>query len=148
MDIIELLENKEILKGIRFPHKIERVTQVVITAGSISCLVDFRHYSLQAPAMAIFLPDQVVESIEVDEVFRGFGMVVSASFTDSLNLPVSLQERLFIKNKQFHAISNEELKAYLSCFDQVSSVMKQKENPYREEIIKHLFSAYYYGLGY
>lgn len=148
MDIIELLENKEILKGIRFPHKIERVTQVVITAGSISCLVDFRHYSLQAPAMAIFLPDQVVESIEVDEEFRGFGMVVSASFTDSLNLPVSLQERLFIKNKQFHAISNEELKAYLSCFDQVSSVMKQEENPYREEIIKHLFSAYYYGLGY
>lgn len=148
MDIIELLENKEILKGIRFPHKIERVTQVVITAGSISCLVDFRHYSLQAPAMAIFLPDQVVESIEVDEEFRGFGMVMSASFTDSLNLPVSLQERLFIKNKQFHAISNEELKAYLSCFDQVSSVMKQEENPYREEIIKHLFSAYYYGLGY
>ena len=26
--------------------------------------------------------------------------------------------------------------------------MKQEGNPYREEIIKHLFSAYYYGLGY
>lgn len=148
MGDIELLENEEILRGIRFPHKIERVTQIVITAGSISCIVDFRHYSLQAPAMAIFLPDQVVESIEVDAEFRGFGMVMSASFTDSMNLPVSLQERLFLKNNQFHAISNEELRAYLSCFDQVSSVMKQEDNPYREEIIKHLFSAYYYGLGY
>ena len=145
---IELLENEEILRDIRFPHKIERVTQIVITAGSISCLVDFRYYSLTAPAMAIFLPDQVVESIDVDTEFKGFGMVMSASFTDSMNLPVSLQERLFLKNNQFHSISNEELKAYQSCFDQVSSVMKQEDNPYREEIIKHLFSAYYYGLGY
>ena len=148
MGDIELLENEEVLRGIRFPHKIERVTQIVITAGSISCIVDFRHYSLTAPAMAIFLPDQVVESIEVDEEFQGLGMVISEEFTNSMNLPVSLQERLFLKNNQFHAISNEELKAYLSCFDQVSSVMKQEENPYREEIIKHLFSAYYYGLGY
>ncbi len=145
---IELLQNEEILRGIRFPHKMDRVAQIVITAGSISCLVDFRHYSLQAPAMAILLPDQVVESIEVDAQFEGFSMVISASFTDSINLPVSLQERLFLKNNQFHAISNEELKAYLSCFEQVSSVMKQEDNPYREEIIKHLFSAYYYGLGY
>ena len=87
---IELLENEEILRDIRFPHKIERVTQIVITAGSISCLVDFRYYSLTAPAMAIFLPDQVVESIDVDAEFKGFGMVMSASFTDSMNLPVSL----------------------------------------------------------
>ena len=30
---IELLENGSILKGLRFPHKINKVTQIVITAG-------------------------------------------------------------------------------------------------------------------
>ena len=39
---IELLECGSILKGLRLPHKIKKVTQIVITAGQLSCLVDFR----------------------------------------------------------------------------------------------------------
>ena len=94
---IELLDSGNILKGLRFPHKIKKVTQIVITAGQLSCLVDFRMWSLKAPAVALFLPGQVVESIDLDNDFSGFGMV-----------------------------------------------MNQPDNPYREEIIRHLFSAHYY----
>ena len=39
---IELLDSGSILKGLRFPHKIKKVTPIVITAGHLSCLVDFR----------------------------------------------------------------------------------------------------------
>ena len=145
---IELLESGSILKGLRFPHKIKKVTQIVITAGQFSCLVDFRMWSLKAPAVALFLPGQVVESIDLDEDFSGFGMVMNQEFTDSLNLPVSLQERLFIKDTQFYSVSEEVLDALSSVYRQVSSLMNQHDNPYKEEIVKHLFSAYYYGLGY
>lgn len=145
---IELLENETILKGLRFPHKIAKVTHIVVTSGQFSCLVDFHAYSLKAPAMAIFLPGQVVESLETDEKFTGFGMVVSQDFTDSMNLPVSLQERLFIKHTQFYEITDEVLDVLTSCYKQVSSIIRQESNPYREEIIKHLFSAHFYGLGY
>ncbi|MBO5890539.1 MAG: AraC family transcriptional regulator [Alistipes sp.] len=145
---IELLENGNIIRGLRYPFKIEKVTQIVITAGGLSCIVDFRSYTLKAPAMAIFLPGQVVESLDVDEEFKGLGMIITPEFTDSLNLPVTLQERLFLKHTQFHAISNEAIDAYLSCYRQVAGIMKQNGNPYQEQIIKHLFSAYYYGLGY
>ena len=65
-----------------------------------------------------------------------------------MNLPVSLQERLFIKNHQFYEISEEVLDVLTSCYRQVSSIMKQETNPYKEEIIRHLFSAHFYGLGY
>ena len=145
---IELLESGSILKGLRFPHKIRKVTQIVITAGQLSCLVDFRMWSLKAPAVALFLPGQVVESIDLDVDFSGFGMVMNPEFTDSLNLPVSLQERLFIKDTQFYSVSEEVLDALSSVYRQVSSLMNQPDNPYREEIIRHLFSAHYYGLGY
>ena len=145
---IELLESGSILKGLRFPHKIKNVTQIVITAGQFSCLVDFRMWSLKAPAVALFLPGQVVESIDLDEDFSGFGMVVSQNFTDSLNLPVSLQERLFIKDTQFYSVSPEVIDVLTYVYRQVSSLIKQHDNPYKEEIIKHLFSAHYYGLGY
>lgn len=145
---IELLENENILSGLRFPHKIRKVTHLVVTSGRFSCIVDFRTYSLSAPAMAIFLPGQVVESLEADEEFAGFGMVVSSDFTDSMNLPVSLQERLFIKHTQFYEITEEVLEVLSSCYKQVSSILKQDSNPYKEEIIRHLFSAHFYGLGY
>lgn len=145
---IELLENEDIIKKLHFPHKIAKVTQIIIKSGRFSCLVDFRSYSLEAPAVAIFLPGQVVESLETDENFSGFGMVMSAEFTDSMNLPVSLQERLFLKSTQFHSVSQEAVEAYILCYRQVSGIIKQEDNPYREQIIKHLFSAYYYGLGY
>ena len=98
--------------------------------------------------MALFLPGQVVESIDLDEDFVGFGMVMNPEFTDSLNLPVSLQERLFIKDTQFYSVSEEVIDVLTSVYRQVSSLMKQQDNPYKEEIVKHLFSAYYYGLGY
>ena len=145
---IELLDSGSILKGLRFPHKIKKVTQIVITAGQLSCLVDFRMWSLKAPAVALFLPGQVLESIDLDEDFSGFGMVMNPEFTDSLNLPVSLHERLFIKSTQFYSVSEEVLDALSSVYRQVSSLMNQPDNPYREEIIRHLFSAHYYGLGY
>lgn len=80
---IELLDGGSILKGLRFPHKIKKVTQIVISSGQFSCLVDFRTWSLKAPAVALFLPGQVVESIEFDEDFVGFGMVMNQEFTDS-----------------------------------------------------------------
>ena len=145
---IELLDNRSILKGLRFPHKIKKVTQIVITAGQFSCLVDFRMWSLKAPAVALFLPGQVVESIDLDEDFAGFGMMMNLEFTDSLNLPVSLQERLFIKDTQFYSVEEEVIDVLSSVYKQVSSLMYQHDNPYKEEIVKHLFSAYYYGLGY
>ena len=145
---IELLESESIFNGLRFPHKIKKVTQIVITDGQLSCLVDFCMWSLKAPAVALFLPGQVVESIEIDEDFAGFGMVVSQNFTDSLNLPVSLQERLFIKDTQFYSVSEEVIDVLSSVYRQVSSLIKQHDNPYKEEIIKHIFSAHYYGLGY
>ena len=145
---IELLDNDTLLKGLRFPHKVGKVTQVVIAAGEISCIVDFYSYTLKAPSMAIFFPGQVIESIETNDEFQGFGMVTSEAFTDSLNLPVSFQERLSYKSKHFYTLNPEGLEAFTNCYAMVKSIMNQEGHPYKEEIIRHLFSAYYYGLGY
>lgn len=145
---IELLDNESILTGLRFPHKVNKVTQVVIAKGEISCIVDFYSYSLNAPSVAIFLPNQIIESIEVSDDFEGFGMVTTEAFTDSLNLPVSFQERLSFKSNHFYSLNHEGLNAFMNCYAMVKSIMKQEDHPYKEEIVRHLFSAYYYGLGY
>lgn len=148
MKNIELLDNSTIIAGIRFPHKVSKVTQVLIKEGEISCIVDFYAYTLKAPAMALFLPGQVVESIEASPDCSVIGMAFPSEFTDSLNLPLSFQEKLSFKSRHFYLLNKEGLEAFISCYNQVSSIMKQEDHPYKEEIIRHLFSAYYYGLGY
>ncbi len=145
---IELLNNDSILRGLRFPYKISKVTQLVIAEGEMSCIVDFYSYTLKAPSMAMFFPGQVIESIEASSDFQGFGMVTSEEFTDSLNLPVSFQERLSYKSNHFYSLNEEGLNAFMNCYTQVASILNRDDHPYREEIIRHLFSAYYYGMGY
>ena len=78
--MIELLDTNTILTGLRFPYKVSKVTQVVISKGEISCIVDFFSYALKAPSMAIFFPGQVIESLEASDDFDGFGMVTTEAF--------------------------------------------------------------------
>lgn len=145
---IELLDRDKIIHNIRFPHKVDKVTQIIIAEGEISCIVDFYSYELKAPSVALFLPGQIIESIEANDSFDGFGMAMTKEFTDSLNLPVTFQEMLSFKTNHFYSLNSEALAAFSSCYAQVSSIMKQEDHPYREEILRHLFSAYYYGIGY
>lgn len=148
MKDIELLQDLTILRGLRFPHKVEKVTQIVITKGECSCIVDFYSYSLKAPSMAIFQPGQVIESLEINDEFAGFAMVMSQEFMDSLDISISFHEKLALKTNHFYSLSQSVLESFMSCYSMVSRVLAQESNPYRETIIKHLFSAYYYGLGY
>lgn len=67
---IELFENETIVRGLRFPHKIEHVTQIVITSGRFSSLVDLQYYSLEAPAMAIGLNVAIITALKFLLIFR------------------------------------------------------------------------------
>lgn len=148
MKDVELLDLDKVIPEARFPLKMEKVTQVIVASGEISCIVDLYSYSLKAPAIALFLPGQIIESIETSEGFKGYGMAITKEFTDSLNLPVSFQEKLFLNNNHIYTLNQEGLEALTACYAHVASIMKQNGHPYKEEVVRHLFSAYYYGLGY
>lgn len=148
MNDIELLAGDDIVAYLRFPHRVSKVTQVVVSEGEISCIVDMYPFTLKAPSMALFLPGQVVESFELSEAFNGVCIAVTRKFTDSLNLPVTFNEWLSLHANHFYPLTDEVLEAFMSCYKQVHDVLRQEKHPYREQIIWHLFSAYYYGLGY
>ena len=127
---IELLDTAAIINGLRFPYKVSKVTQVVIAAGEISCIVDFFSYNLKSPSMAIFFPGQIIESIDASEDFRGFGMVTSEAFTDSLNLPVSFQERLSFKSKHFYTLNQEGLADFLEDYNALHVIRNRTKLDY------------------
>lgn len=148
MNNIELLDNDTILAGLHFPYKVSKVIQVLVKKGEISCIVDFYPHTLKAPSMVLFSPGQLIESIEISADCDVIGMAFPSSFADSLNLPISFQEKLSLKSNHCYLLSKEGLDAFITCYELVSNIMKQEDHPYKEDVIKHLFSAYYYGLGY
>ncbi|MBQ8838367.1 MAG: AraC family transcriptional regulator [Bacteroidales bacterium] len=148
MKNIELLDNSTILKGARFPYKVSQTIQVLVKKGELSCIVDFHAYTLKAPSMALFFPGQVIESLEASPDFDVIGIVLDSDFTKSLNLPIGFHEKMSFRATHFYALNKEGLEAFVSCYNMAQNIMKQEDHPYKEETLRHLFSAFYYGLGY
>ena len=144
----ELLDKESVFTRSSYPHKTDKVTQLLVLKGEVSFIIDFNTYNLQAPAMVLFFPGQVIEAVEASSDSEIVGMAFAPELTAPLNLPVSLQEKLSLKSTHFYTLKEKELEVFLSCYNHVSNVMKQKDNEYREDIIRHLFAAHYYGLGY
>lgn len=148
MELVELFDNTGPDSGVRFPYKVESMTQILVTSGSVTCIVDFIHYSVEAPSMGLFFPNQIISEVQVSGDFKCLGMLLSHDFLTDFDLPVSFHDRMAFQKNHFFRLSQEMLESYLSCYNQVSGILHQADNPYREKILKHLFSAYYYGLGY
>lgn len=148
MKNVELLDNSTITAKLRFPYKVDKVTQVLVKEGEFSCIADFYAYTLKAPSMALFLPGQIIESIKASEDCCVIGMAFPAELTDSLNLQISFHEKLSFHSTHFYTLNKESLEAFIACYNQVAGIIKRDDHPYRDEIVRHLFSAYYYGLGY
>ncbi|MGN0190167.1 MAG: helix-turn-helix domain-containing protein [Candidatus Cryptobacteroides sp.] len=148
MEYVEFYGTDGFLNKFKFPHTVEDVAQLIILSGSVSCVVDFVSYSVTAPSMALFFPGQIVSDVRLSDNFKCTGLVLDREFVKILDMPVSFEDRLAFRTNHFFGLSEEKLNAFLNCYSQVGEVMAQKDNPYREKILQHLFSAYYYGLGY
>ena len=61
---IEILDKESIISKSPYPHKTNKVTQLLVLKGEVSFIIDFNTYNLQAPAMVLFFPGQVIEAAE------------------------------------------------------------------------------------
>ncbi|MGN0188566.1 MAG: helix-turn-helix domain-containing protein [Candidatus Cryptobacteroides sp.] len=131
-----------------FPYKINVTSHIVISSGTLECSVNFDTYKVKAPSMAIFFPGQVISEVNASEDFECFGMSMDSRFFETHDLPISFEEKFKLSRNHFFELSQEMMEALTNCYRQVETLQKQEANPYQDVILEHLFSAYYYGLGY
>lgn len=103
----ELLDKESVFTRSSYPHKTDKVTQLLVLKGEVSFIIDFNTYNLQAPAMVLFFPGQVIEAVEASSDSEIVGMAFAPELTAPLNLPVSLQEKL-------KGLTPEQLKALIA----------------------------------
>ncbi|WP_051292782.1 helix-turn-helix domain-containing protein [Olivibacter sitiensis] len=146
---IYLYETTEIQRdGYRHPLKTDCTICCICLKGELKGKIDLKEYSVQAPALAISLPGQILEHESCSDDFHGILIYMTQRFTEKFNLLLGHSISTAIKNRPYMALRNEELQSITAYCKTVRKVIRTDDNPHRLQIITHLTIAYFYGIGY
>ena len=146
-DVI-LMENPFYRDGYEFPFSSECIQCVVITSGSMQCTIDLQDYEINSTGLIFVLPGRIVQKIRFCDGFKGYFIVMSGEFTQSLGLSNEYELFRSISDNAFTPMAEESVKAILNYIYMIQGIMRQSDNPNRLEIVRHLTIAYNLGMGY
>lgn len=144
-----LLENPVVSAQFDFPFKLDVTTAIICTSGEIAGSMNMKKSVSKAPCMITVLPDQILEYEGMSPDFKGYFIVMSKRFTDSLLL--SIQERLplmlSVNENPTVPLNDSELTNLIGYFHILQRTVRMINNPNRIEIVKHLIQAFFYSSG-
>jgi AraC family transcriptional regulator, transcriptional activator of pobA len=149
-DDFALLENPVVTTGFESPFKLDVTIAIICIGGTMKGAVNLKHYSIEAPCIFIVLHDQILQYEYFSEDFSGLFIIMSRKFLT--NLSVDIQERvplyLSVHDNPWTQLNKEELELMTDYYKMLQRSIRDKENPHRLEIVKHLTQAFFYGSGY
>lgn len=130
--------------------KLDVTIGVICTRGIMKGTVNLKQISTKAPCLFIVLAEQILHYEYLSEDFSGLFIIMSKKFTDSLFQ--SSHERfpllLSVNNNSWTPLNEDELALMVDFYTIVQKIVREKDHPYRTEIVKHLIHAFFYGVGY
>lgn len=103
--------------------------------------------SLKSQSICVTLPGYILEQGEISDDFECLSIAVSETFLNNLGLSFDFQTFLAIQDKPVLELTEKQYASVLKYYNMVYSVLGST-NPYKQEIVKHLTCAFFYGLGY
>lgn len=104
-------------------------------------------FSLKCQDICITLPGYILEQGDISDDFECLSIAMSETFLNSLGLSFDFQTFLAVQDKPVLELTEKQYASVLKYYDMVYSVLGST-NPYKQEIVKHLTCAFFYGLGY
>lgn len=146
-----LLENPIISSTFDHPFKVDVVTGIICTKGTMKGAVNLKRYSTQAPCLYIVLPDQILEFEEFSEDFEGLFIVMSKKFTNNL-IELNLHDKLpllrSVQDNPWTPLDESGLEAMIHFYKMLQMTIRIKDNPHRMDILKLLTQAFFLGLSH
>lgn len=131
-----------------YPFSMDCVCTVVVKSGGLKCLVDLEQIEVNRTGLLIIFPTQVVENLVFTEDFKGSIVLFSRQFMDSMAVSDKFDRFMSIKSSPFSPIEGESLGALLNYVEMIRGTIRQKDHPYREDVVRLLTKAFCLGLGY
>lgn len=103
-------------------------------------------FSLKSQSICVTLPGYILEQGDLSDDFECLSIAMSETFLNSLGLSFDFQTFLAVQDKPVLELTEKQYASVLKYYDMVYSVLGST-NPYKQEIVKHLTCAFFYGLG-
>lgn len=146
-DII-LLEKPIIKSFFDYPFKVDMTVGLICLSGKADGYINLKPYSGIAPSMTIILPDQILQHKYISEDFAGLFIIMSKRFIDNLGMRLDTSLFMSINNNPVVPLSDANLQSTVTYYTLLKDAIKNTENPYRMETVKHLTKAFFYGTMY
>jgi len=131
-----------------YPFKIDVAAAVICIKGSLECFINMQPIKAAAPCFVILLPDQILEHEFVSSDFSGKMIIMSKQFLQNL-LP-NAQDRLplflHVRDKPCIELNEEGLEGMITYYNMLKRIIRDKDNPHRIEVVRHLTLALFYGV--
>lgn len=123
-------------------------TIVLVEEGVIEGCINLNKVRLEAPCLAILLPDDILEPLSQSEVVHGKSILMSDTFAAQLELKSNYDLYDSIRKHPVIPLNAEAMQSLQLYFDLVKRTTQLVDNPNRTEMIVCLTRAMYYGAGY
>jgi len=146
-----MFENPIISSAFDYPFKVDVITGIICTKGTMKGAVNLKRYTTTAPCFYIVLPDQILEFEEFSEDFEGLFVVMSQKFANNL-IELNLQDKMplfrAVQDNPWTPLNEAELEAMLHFYKMMQMTIRIKDNPHRIDILKLLIQAFFLGLSH
>lgn len=129
------------------PHKFDFFMFVKHMAGSAVVKIDMTEFTLENPCNLIILsPGQIVSIDKISPDFDADIILMSKRFVEGLMVFVNGRVPFRLNNPQGFTVEHFDENEVASdiIFKAVRNILKDKENPYRLQVVQHILMALFY----
>lgn len=130
------------------PYRSPFVVAIYCHGGSGRGRINAATYQMERDSLFIVLPGQITELVDVSSDFEATYIIMSDSFTESLNLGNTFNIRNSIVNSPYTRLGDGARNALESYLKMCVTLISVEHNPHRLEILQLLTRAFFLGLGY
>lgn len=141
-----ILENPKAGVRYTYPFRDDTMVSLIVLSGEMTCVVDAETHLIDRQGLLIVLPSQIVEEISFGADFKGYCLVMSASFLANMPMGNQIPLMTHIRQHVFYPMTDQMVGPVVNFIAMIQGTCRTS-NRYQQEIVTHLTIAYYYGLG-
>lgn len=147
-DDVIMLEKTHSIFNRNITFQLNHVCAALIRKGSADFLVDGIEYHVKKNDLFVIIQQQEVRKINQSDDFEAHVLLMSREYIDALNIPNAVQLFLRVQRDPIIHLKGAAFGVYLNCFNMIISTLHHHDNPFQEQIVRHLIKAYMYRLAY
>lgn len=144
-----ILLDKPIIKSVLdYPFKVDVTTTFICLSGKMEGYINLKSIIALAPSLTVIFPGQILQYKYMSDDFTGLFIIMSYRYINNLNIQTWTPLFTSIRENPVVSLAENDLKTIITYYSLLKDAIKNEDNPYRMETVRHLTKAFFYGSGH